>query len=190
MSMVLRYGRLLGVLLLCMAPVTVRAADPASLEAGYGLMYSFDFDSAGREFGHWTADHPGHPLGPVSEAANLLVSELSRMGILEAQFFVNDASFTRSRRLDPDQAARARFEAALADGAGLASARLLRDAGDRDALFAMALISGLRADYAALVEQRSMASLSFTREGVRWADRLLAVAPDCADARLASGISE
>jgi len=187
--MVTRPG-LLGVLLLFVATATARATQPTSLEAGYGLMYSFDFAAAGDEFSRWTADHPGDPLGPVSQGANLLVSELSRLGVLEAQFFVSDSSFTRGRRLEPDQAVRARFGAVLADGARLADARLLQDAGDRNSLFAMALICGLRADYAGLIEQRSMAALSYTREGMRWANKLLAVAPDWADARVATGISE
>jgi hypothetical protein len=189
--MVLRPGQWLGVLLLCAAAsTTALASEPTTLDAGYGLMYNFDFVAAGREFSAWTAGHPGHPLGPVSQAANLLVSELSRLGILEAQFFASDASFTRNRRLEPNRAVRTQFEAALANATRLANAHLLRDPGDRDALFAMALVSGLRADYAALVEQRRMASLSYTREGVRWANRVIAVAPNCADARLAVGISE
>jgi hypothetical protein len=182
--------RLLGLLLFCFAPIAARAAEPASLEGGYRLMYSFDSDAAGRELGRWAADHPGNPLGPVSQAANLLVSELSRLGILQAQFFVNDSWFTTSRRVEPDLAFRARFEAILGEAARLADARLRRDAGDRDALFSMTLVSGLHADCAALIEQRSLASLPYTREGARWAARLLALAPDYADARLATGISE
>jgi hypothetical protein len=188
--MLLRPGRLLGVLLLFLVTAPVRAAEPTSLEAGYSLMYSFDFAAAGREFSRWTAEHPGDPLGPVSQGANLLVSELSRLGVLEAQFFVSDSSFTKDRHLEPDRAVRAQFDATLADGERLAGARLLRDPADRTSLFAMTLISGLRADYAGLVEQRSMAALSYTREGLRWANKLLAVAPDCADARVATGISE
>jgi hypothetical protein len=190
--MVLRSGWLVCVLLLLLTAPTTRArtAEPASLDAGYGLMYSFDFAGAGREFDQWTANHPGDPLGPVSRAANLLVSELSRLGILEAQFFVNDSSFTRNRKVEPDKAVKAQFDAALVEGARLANARLLRDAGELNSLFAMALISGLRADYAGLIEQRSMAALSYTREGMRWANTLLALAPDFADARVATGVSE
>ncbi len=190
--MVLRSGQLVCVLLLLSMAATARArpADPTSLEAGYGLMYSFDFPAAGREFSQWTVDHPGDPLGPVSQAANLLVSELARLGILEAQFFVSDASFTRNRKVEPDKAVKARFDAALADGARLATERLARDGADQTSLFAMALVSGLRADYAGLIEQRSMAALSYTREGMRWANTLLALAPDYADARVATGVSE
>lgn len=189
--MTLRRGVLIGVLLACAwFPGLARASASPSLESAYGRMYSFDFAGASRELDEWTASHPDDPLGPASQAASLLVSELSRLGILEAQFFASDASFTRDRRVAADPDVRARFEAALKDAAGLADSRLRRDAGDPGALFSMALVSGLRADYAALIEQKTLASLSHTHDAVRWANRAVAVAPQCADARLATGISE
>jgi hypothetical protein len=184
-------ARYLAVLLMCLAvPSGARGSDPGSLDAGYRLMYSFDFTAAEREFDRWSVTHPDHPLGPASRAANLLVSELWRLGILDAQFFASDASFTRTRRVEADRDVRVRFESALSEASDLAGARLRHDADDPDALFAMAMVSGLRADYAALVAQRTMASLSYTREAVRWSDRVTAIAPDWADARLASGISQ
>jgi hypothetical protein len=140
-----RSGRWLAAWLLCLgAPAAARASDAGALDPGYRLMYSFDFAAAGREFSEWTAAHPDHPLGPASQAANLLVSELSRLGILEAQFFASDASFTRTRRVEADPEVRARFETALSAAAELADARLRRDRDDPDALFAMALDRVLR----------------------------------------------
>ncbi len=181
----------LSVCITVLLVAAVASADaPASLDAGYRLMYSFEFPSAGREFGRWSVDHPGDPLGPVSEAASLLFSELQRLGILQAQFFLDDSSFTSRGGLAPDRALGERFAGLLDTGATLARARLARDASDRDALFAMALVNGLHSDYAALVERRNMVSLSYSKEGAQWARRLLAVAPDCADAYLATGIND
>ena len=54
----------------------------------------------------------------------------------------------------------------------------------------MTLSSGLQADYAALIEKRNMASLKYTRDANEWADKLLAVDPDCYDARVATGFSK
>ena len=54
----------------------------------------------------------------------------------------------------------------------------------------MTLSSGLQADYAALIEKRNMASLKYTRDANDWADKLLAVDPDCYDARVATGFSK
>ena len=56
-------------------------------------------------------------------------------------------------------------------------------------MFALTLSSGLKADYAALIEKRNRASLHLTRQATAWADQLLKVDPDCYDAHLAGGIS-
>ena len=55
--------------------------------------------------------------------------------------------------------------------------RLARDPRDHDALLGMTLASGLRADYAALIEKRSLSSLHYTKESSAWADQLLAAHP-------------
>jgi hypothetical protein len=54
----------------------------------------------------------------------------------------------------------------------------------------MTLSSGLRADYAALIEKRNLASLRYTKQATGWALRLLAVDPQCYDAHLATGVSQ
>lgn len=179
-----------ALILAVLLAVTVPAAADTrpSLDAGYRLMYGFQFPSAEREFGQWRLDHPEDPLGPVSEAAVLLFSEFNRLGILQAQFFVDDSSFTSSPRQPADGPLRARFMAMLDMSTALARTRLAREPTDRDGLFAMALANGLRADYTALVEHRNLASLAYTKEGAQWANRLLAVAPGYADAYLATGI--
>jgi hypothetical protein len=163
---------------------------PTSLEQGFRLMYGLDFASAERIFLQWRADHPRDPLAPMSQAANLLFSELDRSGVLQAQFFVDDASFTSKKPSAPPPGLRARFDAAVADAEAVARARLSEDLRDRDALFALAMVFGLRADYAALVEGRNMAALSYTRQATQVARTLLEIAPDYADAYLATGISQ
>ena len=163
---------------------------PASLEHGYWLMYGLDFASAGRVFQQWRVDHPRDPLGPMSEAACLLFAELDRSGVLKAQFFVDDASFTAGRRAAAPRGLRLQFDAALADAENVARSRLGEMPRDADALFVLAMVNGLRADYAALIEGRSMAALSYTRRATGLARTLLKATPDYADAYLATGISQ
>ena len=83
-------------------------------------------------------------------------SEFNRLGVLEAQFFENNESFSARPKLSPDPAVRDRFQEALDHAQRLARARLSKDAKDRDGLFAMTLASGLQADYAALIEKRTV----------------------------------
>jgi hypothetical protein len=184
--------RILGALVLALDVARSGAASgrAATLEDGYRLMYGLDFASAGRVFLQWRAEHPSDPLAPMSLAANLLFSELNRSGVLQAQFFVDDKSFTASKPSAPAPDVRARFDAAVAEAEAVARARLAEDPRDCDALFALAMASGLRADFASLVEGRNMAALSYTRDATRVARTLIEVAPDYADAYLATGISQ
>jgi hypothetical protein len=161
-----------------------------SLDRGFRLMYDLNFDQAHQVFSSWQQEHPDDPVGLACDAAGLLFSEFNRLGVLEAQFYADDRTFERRKKLLPDPAIRDRFNAQLTVAESKARARLAQDAKDRDALFAMTLAAGLRADYAALIEKSNFTALRYTRESAKWADQLLAVDPDCYDAHLASGISQ
>lgn len=169
-------------------PAVAMDVDP-QLDSGYRLLYNLDFNHAQQEFSSWEQEHGDDPLGPASEAAGILFSEFRRLGVLEAQFYENDSAFEARKKISSDPAVRVRFDTALQRAESLARARLAQDPKDLNALFALTLSSGLKADYAALIEKRNLASLHLTREATAWADQLLAVHPDCYDAHLASGIS-
>jgi len=160
------------------------------LDRGFNGLYNLDFAGAQGEFSSWEKDHPDDPVGPVSQAAGYLFSEFNRLGVLEAQFYENDAAFDNRPKVNPDPAVRDRFQHAIARSEALAHSRLAKDSKDRDALFALTLSSGLQADYAALIEKRNVASLHFTKQASASARELLAVCHDCFDALLATGFSK
>ncbi len=181
---------LCGGVALCAPAFAAIREEPLSLSLGYRRMYSLDFEAAQRVFVAWQEGRPEDPLGPVSEAASLLFSELNRLGILEAQFFVEDSSFLRRQNLRPDPEVRKRFDAALERADTRARKRYASNPRDADALFALTLVSGLQADYASLVENRNLAALGPTRRASQWAEKLLSVAPDYGDAYLATGLGK
>jgi hypothetical protein len=160
------------------------------LDRGFTGLYNLDFGGAQEDFSTWQRLHPEDPMGPVSEAAGFLFSEFNRLGVLEAQFYENDAAFVDRPKLTPDPALRDRFQNAIRRSETLARTKLAKDPKDRDALFAMTLCSGLQADYAALIEKRNLASLHFTKQASASAQELLAVCHDCYDALLATGFSK
>src|SRR5580700_716917 len=152
---------------LCLAAGAADLPRPAlvtPLEHGFSGLYNLDFTGAQKDFTAWEKLHPDDPVGPVSEAAGFLFSEFNRLGVLESQFFESDDAFSARSKLSPDPAVHDRFQGALDRAQQLARTRLSKDAKDKDALFAMALASGLQADYAALIEKRKLASLHFTKE--------------------------
>src|SRR5580692_6646698 len=165
-------------------------ADIVSLDSGFHFLYDLDFDRAHGAFAAWQQQFPDNPLGPACEAAALLFSEFNRLGVLESQFYQDDKAFNARREFTPDPGVRVRFNAALDQAEKWAQARLAKDSRNRDALFAMTMASGLRADYAGLIEKRNLASLHFTKQATSWAQQLLVVDPGCYDAHLATGVSQ
>ena len=151
-------------------------------------MYNLAFDAAHQAFRDWEQQHPGDPLGPVSDAAAWLFAELDRLRILQSELFVDDHRYKSFRRPLADPIVKRRFEEALARGERLASAALARNPNDRNALFASVLKLGLRADHQALIERKNLAALSLTKESRHVAEQLLAHHPDCHDAHLAIGV--
>jgi hypothetical protein len=192
-----RFFERLGGKGLCLALVcllTIEAAqatktESSGLDRGFRQLYDLDFPGAQKEFEAWEKEHPDNPMGPVAEAAGILFSEFNRLGVLEAQFYENDSMFAARKKYEANPQQRARFEQRLDRAEALARTKLARDPRDRDALLAMTLATGLRSDYAALIEKRNMASLHYTKEATAWAGQLLATDPTCYDAHLATGIS-
>lgn len=176
--------------LLLLTTISVAADLPsARLDRGFLRLYDLDFFGAQKEFESWEKLNPDNPVGPASEAAGVLFSEFNRLGVLEAQFYEDDSAFAARKKYEADPAQRTRFEQHLDHAEDLAKSRLSRDARDRDALLAMTFASGLRSDFAAMIEKRNLASLHYTKEATAWAAQLLAVDPNCFDAHLAGGVS-
>lgn len=167
-----------------------RMPDPSPLDRGFAGLYNLDFSNAQNDFASWEKLHPEDPVGPVSEAAGVLFSEFNRLGVLEAQFYENDAAFEGRPKLYPDPALRGHFQDAINRAESLAHARLAREPKDSNALFALTLSSGLQADYAALIEKRNLASLRFTKQASIFGQQLLSICPHCYDALLATGFSK
>lgn len=183
-------GPVVGAVVVLFSLPCFAGASPSLLDSGFYSMYDLDFAGAQQRFSVYQHENPDDPMGPVAEAASLLFSEFDRLGVLQAQMFVNDATFEARSKLAPDPAVRDRFEVAIQRSQAMAQKRLAGNGNDREALLAAALAAGLKADYLALVQKRNVAALRFTRQATGYAQRLLTVCPDCYDAYVATGISK
>jgi hypothetical protein len=161
---------------------------PTTIQLGFQSMYNLDFQGAHQQFDAWERQHPQDPMGPVSHAAAFLFDEFARLGVLESELFVDDHTFDARKKLVPDPQVKARFESALSDGDRLALSALSKQPTDPNAEFARVLAMGLRSDYAALIEKRDLAALSYTKQGRQLAEQLLKEKPDDYDAYLAVGV--
>ncbi len=182
-------GLLLSLFLIVGAAHAVEIFTPSGLDRGFNRLYDLDFPGAQKEFQSWEQQNPDNPMGPVSEAAGVLFSEFNRLGVLESQFYEDDSTFASRKKYDADAKQRELFDQELTRAETLGKSRLAHDKNDHDALLGMTLANGLRADYAALIEKRTLSSLHYTKESSAWAEQLLATHPVCYDAYLAGGIS-
>lgn len=172
---------------LLLAAPAARPPEPL-LDAGYSQMYNLDFEAAHKTFAEWMRLNPEDPLGPASDAAAYLFSELDRLKILQAEFFLHDEKFRTAKRMLPDPTIQKAFRDQIAGAGLLAKQALARDPRDANALFASVLVLGLQADYDGLIEKRYLSSLATTKNGRLAAERLLAIDPACYDAWLAIGV--
>ncbi len=158
------------------------------LYSGWLKMYDLRFDEAHQIFGQWKLSHPADALGPASDAAAYLFSELARLGVLESELFVDNEKFWNRAKPRPDPQLKPRFDGEIQRTEHLADAALQANATDANALFAKSLTFGLRADLASLIEQQNLAALRYTKQGRPFTDRLRAADPTDYDAYLGLGV--
>jgi hypothetical protein len=108
---------------------------------------------------------------------------------LTSDFFLDNKRFLGKVALKPDPALRAAFFAANERALDLARLRLNTNPADPNALFSMTLTLGMQADYASLIDKQQIQSLKMTGEADKYAKKLLAVAPEAADAYLVLGVA-
>jgi hypothetical protein len=157
------------------------------LDAGFHFLYELNLGGAHKQFEAWQKSHPEDPLGSASQAAAYLFEECDRQGVLTSEFFLDDKRFLGKIPLKPDPKLRAAFFATDKQAQDLAQLRLKTNSDDTNALFAMTLSLGMQADYASLIDKQQLDSLKKIREADIYSKKLLAVAPDAADAYLGLG---
>jgi hypothetical protein len=170
------------------SPVLAVSEQRTHIQQGFDRMYNLDFSGAHRDFDSWMKLHPDDPMGPISHAADFLFAEFQRMGVLEAQLFVDDNRFESRKKTTPDPNVKKLFDQAISQADELTSKALAVNPGDLNAQFARVLSLGLRSDYAALIERRDLAAISYTKQGRALAEQLLKQKPDAYDAYLAVGV--
>ena len=150
----------------------------------FARLYNYDFAGANRLLDRQMEADPEHPFVYSVRAVALLFSEMARLNILQADFFLNDDNMVdgQGHRQKPDPTVKEAFLAALDQARTKALARLAVDPTDRTALFAMCMTSGVHADYTGFVERRQWKGVSLARKTNRYAQQLLRLDPPVYDA--------
>ncbi|MEO5922534.1 MAG: hypothetical protein ABIR70_01780 [Bryobacteraceae bacterium] len=148
---------------------------------GFHQLYHLRFAEARAIFLNWQRTHPADPLGHAAEAASHLFEEFEQHGVLTTEFFLDDDLLLGGIKGKADAARTQAFEQANARARKLATGR------DATALLALTLVTGMAADYAALITKRQIESLRQIRDAENYGQRLLAVAPQVTDGYVALG---
>lgn len=178
-------------LLLLLAVSRAFAATPLAgspLDDGYHAMYNLDFPAAHTHFHQWMTAHPEDPLGPASDAAAFLFTEFDRLGVLDIELFADDDRFTSRTRPAIDPAHKQGFNDRADQADSLADAALQRNPNDANALYSRAVTSGMRADWASLIDRHEYGAFKFSERASKYAKQALAINPTLYDANLAVGI--
>jgi len=153
------------------------------------MLYDLKFAEARTQFTEWQEMRPEDLLGEVSIAASYLFEEFYYQGVLTSEFFLDDKRLLGGIEGNPDEERKIRFEDSNRRSLDLARRRVQENPKDADALFALMLATGMRADYASIIEKRQTDGLRLIREAKRYANQLLELRPDAADAWLALGMA-
>ncbi len=169
------------------AGVAAQPSHRADIASGFRLLYELKFEEARAVFRAVEKSRPGDPLGPTSEAASYLFQEFNQQGVLTSEFFLNDKRLLEGVEGKPNQTYQAAFLAANQRAQEMAKRRLQADARDTDALFVLAITTGMQADYTGLIEKRHFESLRLTKQAETYARELLKIRPDSQDAYVSLG---
>jgi len=168
-------------------PCGIAFAEDDPLRPGFNDLYNLKFQEARAVFMAWEREHPQDPMGFAAEAASHLFEEFEHHGVLTTEFFLDDERFLGGIKGAPDTARTAAFEKANEQARVLGEARLKVDVRDPNALLAVTLAAGMRADYLSIIAKRQFDSLSQIRIAEAYGKRLLAIAPEMGDGYMALG---
>lgn len=159
------------------------------IDHGFQLLYQLRFEEARAQFHTYQEASPDDPMGAAAEAASFLFQEFQRQGVLTSEFFLDDKKLLGGVEGGADPLYENEFLKANQCAQQLALQRLRQDPRDANALLAMTLATGMRSNYAGLIQKQHLESLRWVREADRYARKLLAVDPNAHDAELALGAS-
>ena len=158
--------------LFLLLPCGIALAADDALDLGFSDLYYLKFSEARASFLSWQLDHPQDPIGFAAEAASHLFEEFEHNGVLTTEFFLDDERLLGGIKGTPDPARTAAFEKANERARTLGEARLKIDARDPNALLAVTLVAGMRANYLCIIAKRQLDSLSQVRIAEAYAKRL------------------
>jgi hypothetical protein len=158
------------------------------LQHAFDLAYNLDHDQGMAVLEQAMRDHPDDPSLPRGHATLTWLNLLFRRGTVLVDNYLGPVSKSDVKVPPPPAAVNSTFQSNVAKAVALAEARLTRVPNDPAALFELGSALGLQASWSATVDGRVMGAFGAARRAYNLHERVLALAPNRADAGLIVGI--
>ena len=177
-------------LLACVAVLPLFSAkpgyDPLSSK-GFQHFYNLEYSQAIVEFEKEIAANPKWPDAYNHLAQAIQFRELYRVGALESELVSGNNSFLRRPKVDTTAEVERQFMDAINRAMTLSQDALAHNAKDIDAMYALGVAYGLRANWNFLVRKKWMDSLRDATQGRKLHNGITELDPSNFDARLMQG---
>ncbi len=173
---------------MCLTPCLF-AADTL-VDRGYDHFYNLEYDQALADFDQAIAKDPNNPDLHNHAAETVVFREMFRDGALESELVTGNNSLLRRAKLNPSAETKKRFLSEIQKALDLEQVRIHRNPNDADALYAMGITYGLRANYYFLVEKAWVDALHDSTTARKMHNRVSELQPQNVDARLVQGLHD
>jgi tetratricopeptide (TPR) repeat protein len=160
------------------------------IQKGFDHFYNLEYDEAITAFRQYIAKHPDEPRGYNHLAQAILYREMYRTGALETELVSGNNPFLRRPKMNPSPEDQKEFDDAIRRSMELSQARLKENPRDTQALYALGVAHGLRANYNFLVRKAWMDALRDATQARKLHNRVTELDPNFTDARLVQGVHE
>ena len=193
MSSIPRRLRVPPIATVLLAAVGILRADsirPDPLDnPGFQHFYNLEYDEALADFTAQAAKNPGSPEAYNHIAQTILFRQMYRSGALESDLITSANSFLRRPKMVFSSADDKQFSSAIGRALELSQARLKTNPSDDEALYALGVSRGIRANYNFMVK-KFVDSLSDASAARKLHLRVLDLNPKFIDAQLIPGLDE
>src|SRR6185312_3167337 len=134
-------------ILLLLALIAPLSAQQKLIDEGFDHFYNLEYDEAVAVFEKAIAQNPTSPDLHNHLAQTLLFREMYRDGALESELVSGNNSFLRRPKLNPTPQTEEEFLHEIDRAMSLSQARLKENPKDTEAMYALGISYGLRANY-------------------------------------------
>ena len=179
----------IAALVLTLGAALLDASDP-NPSAGFDHFYNLEYDQAIADFTGETAARPQDPAAWNHLAQAILYRAMLHEGALDSELFGGTNPFYRRTKLKMPAEAEQHFTAAINHAMERSEAMLNQNPKDNEALYALGVAFGLRANYSFLFRKAWIDSLRDATNARKIHAKLIAIDPNNVDARLIQGIHD